>query len=555
MKTIHKILTNIILLTSVVSCNGFLDMTPTDSVSDVVMWQKTETAEYAINYLYSYIYDVTMGQSSAGQTEAFTDQLKYGSYTYNSMCRIPSEVAYGEGTTLTATYVDAYLGTWGSMYSAIRQVNSAMNELEEYGRMSEPDKARLNAELRFLRGYLYFDLVKRYKQVILYDEQLDKIQKNKDLDTEENAWKFVYDDLKAAAENLPERTAAAGRLNKGAAWAFISRAMLYAGEWQKVYDATDSLAVMGYSLEKSYGDSYSKSIADGNDEAILQYLFSRSHGVTHSYDFYYTPGGDYTKKNEVGGGYAGPTQEMVESYELKTGGFPDWTPWHSASGVVAEPPYADLEPRFHATVLYNGASWKGRTIEPFIGGDDGWCEWRVTPEPNGRTVTGYYLRKGVDEGHDVISQSGSQQPLSIIRYGEVLLNRAEACWHLGDAAGANEAVRAIRERVGLPYEDKTGDALWAAIRQERKVELAFEGLWYWDLRRWNVAHKPYPEGLTGYQQHGLKIEKVGEGEFKYSYVSVDDQDRNFPEKLYQFPLPESELSSNGAIKNQFSQWN
>ena len=159
----------------------------------------------------------------------------------------------------------------------------------------------------------------------------------------------------------------------------------------------------------------------------------------------------------------------------------------------------------------------------------------------------------VAEGHNVITESGSVQPLPIVRYGEVLLNKAEACYHLTETAAANEAVRAIRTRVGLPYTDKSSSVLWAAIRQERKVELAYEGRWYWDLRRWGVAHKQYPEGLSGYQLHGLKIEKTGEGEFTYNYVSVDDKDRNFLEKMYRFPLPSSELTSNSLV-NQFPEW-
>jgi hypothetical protein len=274
--------------------------------------------------------------------------------------------------------------------------------------------------------------------------------------------------------------------------------------------------------------------------------------VTHSFDFYYTPGGDYTLNGESGGGYGTPTQEMVESYEYAKGGFPDWTAWHGTT--TQTPPYAELEPRFHASILYNGADWKGRKIESYVGGADGWCQWNIEREPKGRSTTGYYLRKMVDEGHNVITESGSVQPLTIVRYGEVLLNKAEACYHLTETAAANEAVRAIRTRVGLPYTDKSSSDLWAAIRQERKVELAYEGLWYWDLRRWGVAHKQYPEGLSGYQLHGLKIEKTGEGEFTYNYVSVDDKDRNFLEKMYRFPLPSSELTSNSLV-NQFPEWN
>ena len=135
----------------------------------------------------------------------------------------------------------------------------------------------------------------------------------------------------------------------------------------------------------------------------------------------------------------------------------------------------------------------------------------------------------------------------------MLLNKAEACYRLNDAPGANAAVRKIRERVGLPYTDKSGDALWQAIRQERKVELAFEDFWYWDLRRWKEAAKPYPTGLNGYQVHALRPDKQANGSFTYNYVSVDDRDRNFPEKMYRFPLPAGELENNKEV-TQYPEW-
>ena len=531
------------------SCTGLLDMTPTDRVSDKVIWENTQNAEYSINYIYSYIIDVTQSQSHAGMTEALTDQMKYGSYNYNSMCYIPSEIAYG--VSPSAGYFDAYMGYWSTWYGAIRRVNQSISELKQYGQMSDTDKVRLEAELRFMRAFLYFDLVKRYKQVIIYDEDLTKIKKDKALNTEAEGWDFIEADLRFAAAELPERTASKGRLDKGAAWAFLSRTMLYAERWAVVKEAAEEVEKLGYGLESDYKNSYTKTAAAGNNETILQYLFDRTQSVTHSFDFYYTPGGDFTLNGESGGGYGTPTQEMVESFEYAKGGFPDWTEWHGTT--TKTPPYAELEPRFHATILYNGATWKGRTIEPFVGGGDGWCQWNLEREPKGRTTTGYYLRKLVDEGHNVITQSGSVQPFTIIRYAEVLLNKAEACYRLGETGPANTAVKAVRQRVGLPYTDKSGSELEAAIRQERKVELAYEGLWYWDLRRWRVAHKQYPEGLTGYQQHGLKIEKTGDDTFTYTYVSVDDRDRNFLEKMYQFPLPTSELTSN-ALVDQFPEW-
>lgn len=551
-KNILKCCAAALVLASSVSCTDLLDMTPTNLVSDKTMWEKTETAEWAVNSLYTYVYSVMANQSVVGLTESLTDMMKYGSYNYNSLAFVPSEFAYGEDHTIKATYVNAYMGYWGTRYSQITKINEAYSNLKKYGKMSDTDKTRLEAEIRFMRAYVYFDLVKRYKEVIIYDENMDAIVKDKALSTEEQAWDFIQADFDFAADKLPVKEDAKGRLDRGAAYAMLTRTMLYAKRYDAVISASEAIAKLGYDLEKKYSDSYSKTISSGNVEAILQYLFNRAENITHSFDFYYTPGGDFTMHGETGGGYGTPTQELVESYELATGGFPDWSVWHDV-GVTQTPPYALLEPRFQATVLYNGSQWKGREIQPWLGGADGFCEWNVEPEPDGRTTTGYYLRKMVDETHNVIQYTSGVQPFTVIRYAEVLLNRAEALYKTGKEGEANDIVNKIRDRVGLPALSVDGEELMAAIRQERKVEFAFEGLWYWDLRRWGIAHEKYPLGLSDYMVHGFKITKDEEGNFTYDYISVDDQKRNFPQRLYRFPLPAAELNNNGSV-NQFPEW-
>lgn len=533
------------------SCSDYLDLTPTDKVSDKGVWTSITTAEYAVNSLYSYLEAVAGNQCVAGMVEGLTDEMKYGSYLYNSYCFIPSEIAYG-GSTLTVTYVDAYLGYWSNNYERVRRVNEALYYLHKYGTLSAEDTKRLEAEIRMVRAYVYFDLVKRYKDIILYDEDLTAITVNKAVTDESTVWDFIQDDLEFAGQNLPAQDKAKGRINSGMAYGFMSRAMLYAERWQEAYDAACEVDKLGYDLEKNYADSYQLEICAKNKEAIIQTVFDGTNNITHTFDFYYTPGGDYTLFGQSGGGYGTPTQEMVESYELATGGFPDWTPWH-AEGVTDTPPYADLEPRFHATILYNGADWKGRKIESYVGGGDGFCIWNKEQDPKGRTTTGYYLRKLVDESHDVIAQSYSTMAKTRLRYAEVLLNKAEAAYRLNKVDDANAAVKKIRERVGLPYTDKNGEALWTAIKQERRVELAYEGLWYWDLRRWKLSAERYPTGLNGYQVHGLRIEMQPNGDLVYNYVAVDDRDRNFPEKMYRFPLPINELTSN-ALVDQYPEW-
>ena len=237
------------------SCSDYLDMTPTDRASDKLVWSKLDYAEQAVNDFYRYIDYLGVyrdGQCLAGMTEALTDQLKYGSYNYMAKCQIPSEIAYG-GSVLTVNYVSTYLGNWGTMYEYVRRVNEGINKLKKYASFGQTDEERLEAEMRFFRGYLYTDLLKRYKEVIIYDENLDNIKKDMPVSSEADGWNFVYNDLKYAGEHLPVDKTPNGRLTSGAAYAMLSRAMLYAERWDDARIAAEKVMGMGYELEaKNY---------------------------------------------------------------------------------------------------------------------------------------------------------------------------------------------------------------------------------------------------------------------------------------------------------------
>ncbi len=542
---------------SLVSCSDFLDTTPTDSASDKVIWSKYEYAQLQANYLYSDVNSINgFGDGtgctidcSIGLSESLTDLFKYGGYNYTSLNRIPSEFAYGGVTTLTNGYVDTYLGTWSTMYRYISIVNQSISNLKKYGTFEEDKKTEVEAEFRFFRAYYYSILAKRYSKLIIYDDNMDEYKKDKETSPVADAYQMIYDDLTFAGEHLPVSTVPNGRLTSGVAYALLSRVMLYAERWQDAKDAAEKVMGMGYSM--NYTDLETPFTA-GGEGAIFQFCFDLT-ASTHSFDCYYSPGGDKAAySNPVSGGYGCPTQEMVESFEYARGGAVDWSEWHNVNGTQATPPYDQLEPRFAHTVLYNGANWKDRTIQAYVGGADGWMQWMKGDMCEGKTTTGYYLRKNVDESNLFANASKCTKPYTFIRYAEVVLNYAEALYHLNDPTGAMAQVNAIRTRPGvnLPSKNATGTAVMDAIRQERKVELAYEGLWYWDMRRWKLAESAF----TGIRVHGLKIEQEANGSFTYYYVECDDQDRNFPEKMYTCPIPQTELDNNKSI-TQISEWN
>lgn len=553
-----KKIINLVLLAATVvmtGCTDWLDTTPRKNVTEKIVWSDVNYITQYVNGFYPYISrygSFETDDCKAGLSEGLTETLKFGSMTPGTNVGFANIIAYAEGG-LAASTAAFHFGAWDDTYTRIRRVNEFLYNLKKFGGwMDAKTYDRFQAEARFFRGYLYYQLLKRTSEVIVYDEDLLKISKNTPLSTAKAGWDMVEGDLTFAAKTLPPTWGAAdaGRITSGASYALLSRAMLYAERWQSAKDAAEEVFKLDYKLmpgatATEYATAFTSALS-GNTESILEtdYLIS---GPNHSWDKLFMPGGD----NVTMGGRATPTQEMVESYEIATtGGFPDWSPWHNTTdGTNQTPPYAQLEPRFHASILYNGSTWKSRALEPFVGGVDGWANFNDGSALNGRTTTGYYLRKMLNEDYKDYSKA-SIQPWIAIRLAEVYLNHAEACYMLNDAAGANASVRAVRTRVDLPYGDKSGTDLLAAIRQERKIELYCEGHLYWDMRRWKLADKAYsgPESRV----HGLKIEKDGAG-FIYTYVDCDKQDRLFEKKLYRIPLPELELARNNAVR-QFSEW-
>ena len=158
----------------------------------------------------------------------------------------------------------------------------------------------------------------------------------------------------------------------------------------------------------------------------------------------------------------------------------------------------------------------------------------------------------VDESHDLSAYSRSTQPWISIRYAEVLLNFAEAAAKGSDAVLKKEALGALNEvraRVGLKALNLSGDKLKEAIYRERKVELAYEGQYYWDMRRLKKADTEF----SNYRVHGLRVDKVDDENFTYTYIDCDGQDRYFSTKLYRVPLPQDELDGNREV-DQYDEW-
>jgi len=250
----------------------------------------------------------------------------------------------------------------------------------------------------------------------------------------------------------------------------------------------------------------------------------------------------------VSRGAVSPTQNLVDAFPALNG-LPITDP---ASGYDPANPYANRDPRLAFTIFYNGSRWLSRSVETFQGGLDNPAGY------TGTTRTGYYQRKFLGLFENVTSYASQQRSFPIFRYAEVLLNYAEAINEAGTGSNQTEAfnqLKAIRLRAGIPLGTTAGyqhglkinmtqDEMRAAIRTERRIEMAFEEQRFWDIRRWKIA-----EVVGNSTLQGVKITKDVNGIFSYQPMVVDQL--NFSAaRNYLYPIPINEIISNPAMNNQ-----
>lgn len=533
-RTILYVTTAVILFSS---CSDWLDLTPTDKLTDKVIWEDESSVDLYVNGFYTYINQYGQfgsAQASGNMTESLTNTFKYGSYALGHKAGHPNTYVFDPNLITSAT--GGFYSVWSDAYNKIRRLNEFLDSMEKYGKFSEEANKRWEAQVLFFRAFIYFQLAKRHDGVILYTS-IEEMEKDKARSSSEATWDLIESDLDFAIANLPESWTGQdqGRVTKYTALAFKSRAMLYAERWQLAYDAADAVVKSEkFELVSDYAQSWKGS----NKESILEFKYDIL-GPNHTFDKDYVPLSDGYEF----GGLGTPTQEMVESYEKSDGTKMDWTPYYTANAT--RPPYEQLEPRFKATVIYPGSTWKGKVMQNSVNGTNGtFMAYREQPYSYGLTTTGYYLKKLMDETLIDVKGIPSTQSWVEIRYAEVLLNKAEAAFRLNKMSEARDAMNEVRARVGLPAKNSSGNEWFNDYRNERKVELAYEGHLFWDMRRWELAHIEY----NNYRCHGFKI--TGDN---YEYIDVDYQDRKFSAKNYILPIPDAELANNSLIE-QYDSW-
>ena len=543
------------------SCN-VLDLDATDRYSPATVWHSEETVDQYVIGFYSTFSALSDLNGNQGQfTDAYSDIIKSSSWSqYNHK--------YNYALLQASTFTNAGAGPferWTIDYERIRRQNEFLRDAPEYrSKFGNTFIDQRIAEVRFCRAFTYMDLIRIYGGVVLRLEVDGPAQNNKPRSTEAACWDQVIADLRFAAENLPYEIKDGkpqnwnsdqfGRATRAAAWGLMSRAALYAKKWDVVIEAAEKAKEHGGQLitdggpEKAYAEVFKNETLSSNKEVLFAVAYS-SADYSHNHDAYFRPLGDKSLAPGVSLYAAfGPTSELVDNYEMSDGSAFEWN-------THGSDPYADRDPRFYATILYNGASWEDRTIETYVGGADGIRDFEMQSAA-GSTVTGYYLRKFLTEGDKGWKTAGSSHFMPICRYAEVLLNKAEALAEQDFGKNKTEAMAAlkeVRERVGLTKTKDPADkeAFLDLLRHERMVELAGEGFRYWDIRRWRIGDKV----INGQTAHGMMITKGTDGTLTYEQVEVDaGQTRFFFDRFYAFSIPTAERSNNPALGENNPGW-
>ncbi|GEM63450.1 carbohydrate-binding protein [Sphingobacterium faecium NBRC 15299] len=566
MKSLNKYIALLGLGAIILSaCNkNLLEVTATDRISTDAIESDTAVLEAFI--MNRYLGEKIISNEADGTNPGFGRGFEYSlwsSVTDESMYTNDDATWVVLRGQLSPENTGATGSIWARSYRSIRECNYAKKVLANIT-MSAAHKRHLEGELQFIRAFRYHDLIRNFGRVVLMGDTVYGL--NDDL-TKANLFErksiqesmdYVIKELNEAIEKLPadnhQATWVAGRATKGAAMALKSRLLLYAasplynaGTWADAAKAAqDLISLNTYSLfTGGYRELF---LTDRNPETIFARYYTKNANHVHL-EIANGPNGY--------GGWGGntPYQNLVDAYAMKNGQVPfneDGTV-NTASGYNPNNPYVDRDPRFDATILYNGSIYRGRAVETFTPkgqdsqeGNDNW----------NTSKTGYYLRKFMNDAYPLQNPWGNAgfQPWNYFRYAEILLNYAEAANEAygpdvlpaGSTLTARQALNQVRSRPSVEMPAITGgtskDEFRKHVRYERRVELAFEEHRFYDVRRWKIAMAT--ENVPAY---GVTITKDANG-FVYKRKEAISG-RSFEEKHYWLPIPRSEiLSSNGQLE-------
>lgn len=531
------------------SCDT-IDVDPTGYYSESVAYSSLDNLDMTTKYFYSIFHNVADIETGKGLTaidDGASDLLKASWYNVEGGCW---NKMFFQDNYITVDNGN-FRSNWNTMYIHIVRQNQFLYDYERgMIKLPEADVKPRVAEVRFLRAFAYMELVTRHGGVILRTHEGgpdDQHQNNKARSTEAECWDFIINELDAAAQDLPDQWPddQAGRITRGAAKGMKARAALYARRWQDAIDAAnDVINDPHYSLlDGTTPERYNLIYTTVNNPELIMPVYFEVSKKQHMWNTWV---GACAESIAASGAESGaaitPTEEYASQFDICVNGKWEAFDWDNIA-KYGNKPYDNRDPRFYASILYNGAKWKGREIQFYEGGTDATMEYTGLASSDNvhKSTTGYYIRKFLTAKNYNYVNILSDQYWTEMRLAEIYLIRSEAYARLNQWSNAYADLNMIRSRVGLSSKPATSswEGYLPDLQKERICELGLEGHRYNDIIRWNI----HQQVLNGQRVHGVKVTKNG-NDFKYEVIDVDHQDRKFPVKYSIFPIPYSEIQNN-----------
>nr|WP_298332351.1 RagB/SusD family nutrient uptake outer membrane protein [uncultured Christiangramia sp.] len=522
-----KILIGLIVLAITFTGCKKLELAPENSFTDLNYWTSQDKAQSVLNTAYGQMFSSTY----FFYNEATSDNA------YNGRGDIAGAASLAAGTYDPS--LQRLKNEWNNRYAGIKTTNLLLENIDRVPDLSEEVRSRMVAEARFLRAWQHFQLMTWFGDIPLADHDLSLEEaQNISRTPRAQVLQFILNELEEASEDLPTNTeqeiSNRGKITKGAAIALKARAYLYENDWQNVVAETERIingSVGSYGLFDSYEGLFLPENQYSQEDILSLQFVPELRTWGEFFDM--APLSAGARLNALAA-----TQELVDSYLTINGKSID----DPDSNYDESNPYENRDPRLTNTIVYHNYDWQEPDggshiiyIEPGSDPDEPLDEYSPG---SSKTSTGYYTRKYFDPEHQSGLASGLN--LMLIRYADVLLMNAEAKNELGnfDQGTWNETIGALRERAGftdaqaLNFDSSLNQANYrSVIRNERRVELAMEGLRIFDIRRWETAE----DVLNGWA-HGAQFgpTSIDDGYLRVNLRTFD------PGKHYLWPIPRDE---------------
>ena len=530
-----------------VSCSDLLDKEPPSSISDGSFWTGEGDAMLALTGCYRFQTGWSHDDFATPQGLLYLD-FAGGNGTEKENF---STLMASSNTVATNSNLRWF---WGNAYTQIAKYNVFLENITDCP-MDGDKKEIWSAEVKCLRAYFLFNLAFYYKDVPMPLKTLSVEEANTISQTPQaDVYAQVETDLKAAINLLPTKYSSEeyGRFTKGAAQVLLSRLYLAQEKWSEAAAVLRSVIDSGiYELDRRYGeDSYEKLFQIGGEyspETIFCIMGVKDLYTNSRYQYLY-PEAAYGGWHQFA-----PYNELVKEYfctdgkDIKT------------SEVYDEnDPYANRDLRLYASVFlpplgsYPGSTYNDITYDCFKGANtsDYYNKFAL--------FNGYCPKKGCDPS--IINNLGATPTYTpIMRYAEVLsyleaLNEAQPS--AVDQDILDLTINDIRDRVKLTKLEKANmsqELIREAVRKERRVELAFEGLRYYDVLRWGIAEKELNHTFTGVKLSDDPKARNYRGSGTAASPVDEDMYYQFEKRTWSphnryFPIPQNDLNVNKNLK-------